>query len=193
MMTGLPHSKTSVHMTLKCMLAISLTAAFAISCNKGDNPNAISSSDSEFLISANSILANQLHIGSYLNANNSYYNGQPIDGVVKGYSIQINREHQNDQQTIDSLAARFSITLNNEPDDAHKLLRQQLAMTAGRTFDSLYAHNLVDDHAILVSLCQKEANFGLNHDIKHFATLFLVNEVFHRNNLGEGLLLYLNK
>jgi hypothetical protein len=179
-------------MTVKWLLAIPVAAVCIIaSCNKGDDPNALSPVDSDFLIKANSILVNQLHVGSYIDSNVTYYNGQALNGI-KIYGMQFNDSHRTDQHSADSLAARFSITLNYEPDEAHKQVRQQLGVTAGRTFDSLYVNNLAADHAILVSLCQKEANLGLNHDIKHFATLFLVNEVWHRNTLIYGLQQQLN-
>jgi putative membrane protein len=90
--------------------------------------------------------------------------------AVKQFGQRMIDDHTNANQQLMQLASSKGMTLPTTLDAKHAAMVQKFQRLEGAEFDRQYAKAMVDDHKKAVAMFQKEANSGMDADLKAFAS-----------------------
>jgi putative membrane protein len=88
---------------------------------------------------------------------------------VKQFGQRMIDDHSKAGDELKSIAAKDNITLPTELDAKHKAVVDRFRNMNGAAFDKAYMRDMVKDHEMDVADFQKEANSGMNTDLKDWA------------------------
>jgi putative membrane protein len=91
------------------------------------------------------------------------------DGV-KQFGQRMIDDHTNANQQLMQLASSKGMTLPTTLDAKHQAMVTKFQGMSGAAFDRAYAKQMVQDHRKAVGLFQKEADRGMDADLKAFAS-----------------------
>lgn len=104
---------------------------------------------------------------------------QSASDSVKSYAQMMIDDHTAAQTELGSLAQSKGVTLPDSADAEHRMLKQQLLMMQGESFDSAYIQSQVKDHVKAVALFQTEVSNGTDADTKALAAKLLPKLQMH--------------
>ena len=93
-----------------------------------------------------------------------------MSDAVKQFGQRMIDDHTNAGQQLMQLASSKGITLPTSLDAKHAAMVQKFQALSGAAFDRAYARQMVQDHTKAVALFQKEADRGMDADMKAFAS-----------------------
>jgi putative membrane protein len=93
-----------------------------------------------------------------------------MSDAVKQFGQRMIDDHTNANQQLMQLASTKGITLPTTLDAKHAAMVQKFQSLNGAEFDRQYAKAMVSDHKKAVAMFQKEADKGMDADLKAFAS-----------------------
>jgi putative membrane protein len=93
-----------------------------------------------------------------------------MSDAVKQFGQHMIDDHSNANQQLMQLATTKGMTLPTTLDAKHAAMVQKFQAMSGAAFDRAYAKQMVQDHRKAVDLFQKEADRGMDGDLKTFAS-----------------------
>ena len=88
---------------------------------------------------------------------------------VRNFAQQMIVDHSKASDELKPIAAKKSLTLPLELNNAHRLLSAQLAKMSGAEFEREYVKAMVEDHEKDVQAFQAQAGAGTDAEVKEFA------------------------
>lgn len=89
---------------------------------------------------------------------------------VKEFGQRMIDDHSRAGDQLKSIAAKDNITLPTELSGKDRAMVDRYSKMSGTEFDRVYARDMVRDHQSDVTAFEKEANNGVNSDLKNFAS-----------------------
>ncbi len=89
--------------------------------------------------------------------------------AVKDFGQQMVDDHSKANDELKDLASRKSVTLPTDVNAKDKATMDRLSKMNGAAFDRAYMRDMVMDHKKDVAEFQKEANSGMDPDVKSWA------------------------
>jgi putative membrane protein len=93
-----------------------------------------------------------------------------MSDAVKQFGQRMIDDHTNANQQLMQLASSKGMTLPTTLDAKHAAMVAKFQRLSGAEFDRAYAKQMVQDHRKAVNLFQKEADRGMDADLKAFAS-----------------------
>jgi putative membrane protein len=93
-----------------------------------------------------------------------------MSDAVKQFGQRMIDDHTNANQQLMQLASTKGMTLPTALDAKHAAMVQKFQAMNGAAFDRAYAKQMVQDHKKAVDLFQKQADRGMDTDLKAFAS-----------------------
>lgn len=90
--------------------------------------------------------------------------------AVKDFGRHMVDDHSKANDELKSLAARKNVTLPGSIDAKDQATKDRLSKMNGAAFDKAYMRDMVMDHKKDVAEFQKEANSGMDPDVKNWAS-----------------------
>lgn len=90
--------------------------------------------------------------------------------AVKDFGKRMVTDHQKANTQLKDAASQANLTLPEQPSPKDKAEYDRLAKLSGPAFDHAYARLMVRDHEHDVAAFRREAKYGTNDAIKHFAS-----------------------
>lgn len=134
--------------------------------NRGGNANAMrgpSSADTKFAMMAAMDSLTEVELGRLAVQKGT-------SDAVKQFGQRMIDDHSSANQQLMQLASSKGMTLPTTLDAKHAAMVQKFQSLSGAEFDRQYAKAMVDDHKKGVALFQKEADKGMDADLKAFAS-----------------------
>ena len=82
---------------------------------------------------------------------------------------QMAEDHAKANNRLEELARADRIILPKEPDEDHRVVRQDLQKLSGAAFDRTYIHSQLQDHQKTAQLLEYEIDSGEDPELKQFA------------------------
>ena len=92
---------------------------------------------------------------------------------VKEFGQRMIDDHSKIGDELKGIAAKNNFNVPSQLDERHKAIVKGYANMAGTEFDRAYMRDMVSDHQTNIAEFQKEANNGMNADLKSWATTTL--------------------
>jgi putative membrane protein len=92
---------------------------------------------------------------------------------VKEFGQRMIDDHSKGGDELKGIAAKNDFKIPSQLDERHRAIVNGYANMAGTEFDRAYMRDMVTDHQTNIAEFQKEANSGLNPDLKSWATTTL--------------------
>ena len=141
----------------------------AVSCDKNESHNggggaitAVSQDDRSFVLNASMANFTEVSLGQMATVIST-------DSAIIAFATMMIDEHQQAQLELQMIADSVNVPAPDSMDEAHGELIMQLSQLTGYSFDSLYIHSQVADHAAALTLYQEEKSSGVNTMIKAYA------------------------
>ena len=155
----------------KIISVVVLMSAFTFfACNKDDdnnnNNNTLSTTDLNFIMQATE--GNNAEIGA---AQVAITNGN--DSAVRAFGQRMVTDHQMAQQSLDSIAGNYGITLTDSVSPQHQAEKDMLMSLSGMAFDSTYINGQITDHTQAIQLYQSELDNGSQPSVKDYVNRYL--------------------
>lgn len=137
------------------------------SCSKDDDgPQRVNPQDVAFVYKAASANAAEIVLGQ-LAADSSQ------TPEIQAYGQKMVSEHSAADAELKSIASQLGITAPDTMDANHQAIRMQLLNLKDRSFDSLYIHTMVNDHANALLLFETGHDLGNNRTLKAYSVEML--------------------
>lgn len=107
------------------------------------------------------------------------------DTGVKQVAQRILNDHTKAQQQLTSLARSLSVALPAMPSDTQQATYTKWSKLSGNAFDNSYLSGQMHDHAVTISLFQKEVNSGSNPSVKAWARQTLPTLSGHATHIKQ--------
>jgi putative membrane protein len=104
---------------------------------------------------------------------------------VKEFGQRMIDDHSKGGEELKGIAAKNNFNIPSQLDERHSAIVKGYANMSGTEFDRSYIRDMVKDHQTSISEFQKEANNGLNADLKSWATTTLPMLQEHRRIAQE--------
>jgi putative membrane protein len=145
------------------LLAASRAGAADTTINANGNANSsLSSKGSSFVKEA--AAGNQAEIALAQLAQQKAQNPE-----VKNLAEMLQKEHQQSQQKLQTIAQTHGLTLDTEPGWSQKRTQSKLEKLTGAEFDQQYAKDMLEDHVTDIKKYQKAAQNIEDADVKQYA------------------------
>ena len=105
------------------------------------------------------------------------------DSDVKAFGQRMVDDHTKANDQLMSVAKSESMTLPSDMDAKEKMMYTKLSALSGSAFDKAYVSAMVKDHEEDVADFQKEANTGMDPQIKSFASQTLPTLQSHLDSI----------
>jgi putative membrane protein len=92
---------------------------------------------------------------------------------VKQFGQRMIDDHAKGGDELKGIAAKNNFNIPDQLDARHKAMVDRYANMSGTEFDRAYMRDMVKDHQTDIADFQKEANSGMNPDLKSWATTTL--------------------
>jgi putative membrane protein len=92
------------------------------------------------------------------------------DSSIRAFGSMMVTDHQAALDELHVIADSLNVYAPDSLDSAHVALSLELALHTGHTFDSIYIHSQVNDHAAALNLFQTESTNGSHSLLKNYAT-----------------------
>jgi putative membrane protein len=133
-------------------------AAVTLACDAGtrrdDNAigtSGVSNADADFVADAASSGMTEAKLGELAQQ-------KAQSGEVKQFGEMMVRDHTKGGQALKQIATQHSISVPNQPKDAHNELINRLSARQGTDFDREYMDAMVDNHEKMINLLQRRAS-----------------------------------
>jgi predicted outer membrane protein len=143
---------------MRMLLPFVVLTTLSIACNKDDdNPNAVNSSDKNFLIQTFQAARAEIKAGglALINSNSS---------VVQNFSQRVITDYRSMQSDIKAVADKINFALT----DTVALTIQSANNVSGYSFDTAYIRSTARNQINLLSIFQNETNTGNNTYVRHY-------------------------
>ncbi len=90
--------------------------------------------------------------------------------AVKQFGQRMIDDHTRANQQLMQAASGVGVAPPADLDAKHRAMVQKMARLSGAAFDRAYSKQMVKDHEKTVALFQREANRGMQPDLKAFAS-----------------------
>jgi len=104
---------------------------------------------------------------------------------VRQVAQRLITDHTKAQQQLTSLAQSLHVTLPSAPSDAQQATYKKWSKLSGSAFDNSYLSGQMHDHAVTISLFQKEVNSGSNPSVKAWARQTLPTLSGHATHIKQ--------
>jgi putative membrane protein len=88
---------------------------------------------------------------------------------VKNLAQMIEKDHQQAQQKLQTIAQAHSITLDNSPSWTQKRAQSKLEKLTGAEFDQQYTKDMLEDHSTDIKKFEKASQSIEDSDVKQYA------------------------
>ncbi|MGI8566421.1 MAG: DUF4142 domain-containing protein [Pyrinomonadaceae bacterium] len=122
----------------------------------------LSSADRKFVMDAAMGGMTEVEIGRLASQNGS-------SDAVKQFGERLVQDHTKANEELMTLAGSKGITLSKELDAKHKTMVAKMSATSGAEFDRAFIKEMQKDHKKDISMFQKQADKGMDADLKAFA------------------------
>lgn len=140
-----------------------------------DTPSA---ADKKFMMEAASGGMTEVELGKLAVSKGS-------DQKVKDFGQKMIDDHTKANDELKALASQKSVTLPTEPMPKDKAVISKMSGMSGAAFDKAYVADMVKDHKKDVADFQKEANSGMDADVKGWASKTLPTLQSHEKMIED--------
>lgn len=159
--------------------ALLAVVVFVSACKKDDNndnnnPQSFNTTDQQFIVNASYGNHAEISAGEVASI-------QGMRDSIKMFGQMMVTDHTTSQQSLDSIAGAFNMSIPTTADSVHIAMLQQMKQLTGHTFDTAYIHAQVMDHEKTINLFQDELNNGNNQWLKNYANRYLPKIQMHYN------------
>ena len=129
---------------------------------EGQKAATLSHSDSSFMTDAAEGGMNEVRLGELAQQKGS-------SEQVRAFGKRMVEEHSRLNNELQAIAARKNVSLPSDVGITQKASDKLLSSKSGHSFDESYASSMLKDHKEDIEAFEKEANSGVDQDVKAFA------------------------
>jgi putative membrane protein len=159
---------------VRSISAALLLSGLILSCSKSKDhsQSTLNSNDRQFLVDASYSNVAEVDAGTLASAQGS-------DAGVKMFGQMMVGDHGTAESELKTIADNVGVTIPQEPDSAHKAMKQMLMTLSGTTFDTTYLAGQVKDHKVTISIFQAEISNGQDTMVINYANKYLPKIQMH--------------
>ena len=131
--------------------------------------------DQDFVKEASSGGLMEVELGKYAQQH-------AMNARVKNFGAMMVRDHTKANEELKSIAATKNMTLPSTMEDKHREMMSDIQKKTGGDFDKAYIKEMVDDHEKDVDKFKKQAEKGVDPDLKTFASKTLPVLLMHQDS-----------
>ena len=131
--------------------------------------------DQDFVKEASSGGLMEVELGKYAQQH-------AMNARVKNFGAMMVRDHTKANEELKSIAATKNMTLPSTMEDKHREMMSDIQKKTGGDFDKAYIKEMVDDHEKDVDKFKKQAEKGVDPELKTFASKTLPVLLMHQDS-----------